>query len=63
VAQAHGALGREVALAEVKDDFLGTRLAEDRDIIITRPESPLALIGFETRTIGSNTGDGSSSDW
>jgi prevent-host-death family protein len=43
-------LGREVALAEVKDDLSRyLRLAEDRDIIITRHGKPAGvLIGFET---------------
>jgi prevent-host-death family protein len=42
--------GREVALAEVKDDLSRyLRLAEDRDIIITRHGKPAGvLIGFET---------------
>lgn len=43
-------LGREVALAEVKDDLSRyLRLAEGRDIIITRHGKPAGvLIGFET---------------
>ncbi len=42
--------GREVALSEVKDDLSRyLRLAEDRDIIITRHGKPAGvLIGFES---------------
>jgi prevent-host-death family protein len=42
--------GREVALAEVKDDLSRyLRLAEERDIIITRHGKPAGvLIGFES---------------
>lgn len=48
--KATASLGREVALAEVKDDLSRyLRLAESRDIIITRHGKPAGvLIGFES---------------